>query len=269
LAALIAVETVVIVLLVVLVAGLLRSHADILKALHDLGVGVEDAPGHGHDRPASFGPVTVDAPTRRAEAAPDVAGLTPAGDAVALSVTASHDTLLAFLTSGCTACLAIWDALRSERLEAPGGARVVAVTRGDDLESPAKVAELAEGVTVPVVRSSEVWEAYQVPGAPYFVHVEARSGRVIGEGTAQGWDQVVGLMERARAESGDAGVRAAAELERDAVARRRLRAMASDRAREERADEELLAAGIGPGDPRLSFPVEEADGRGESEAEWG
>ena len=42
--------SVVVLLLAVLVAGLLRSHADILKALHDLGVGVGEPSGaDGHD----------------------------------------------------------------------------------------------------------------------------------------------------------------------------------------------------------------------------
>jgi hypothetical protein len=56
----------VVLLLAVLVAGLLRSHADILKALHDLGVGVGE-PGatddHRHDgepgRGAPAGPVPI------------------------------------------------------------------------------------------------------------------------------------------------------------------------------------------------------------------
>jgi hypothetical protein len=44
--------TFVVLLLGILVAGLLRSHADILKALHDLGAGVGDpaidgSPAHG------------------------------------------------------------------------------------------------------------------------------------------------------------------------------------------------------------------------------
>jgi hypothetical protein len=41
--------SVVVLLLAVLVAGLLRSHADILKALHDLGVGVGE-PGATDER---------------------------------------------------------------------------------------------------------------------------------------------------------------------------------------------------------------------------
>ena len=61
--------SVVVVLLAVLVAGLLRSHADILKALHDLGVGVgepgesiDPAAGHNHQGlgdPAGASPVRV------------------------------------------------------------------------------------------------------------------------------------------------------------------------------------------------------------------
>ena len=47
----------VVLLLAVLVAGLLRSHADILKALHDLGAGVGDPSGDaGHDHAADTGP---------------------------------------------------------------------------------------------------------------------------------------------------------------------------------------------------------------------
>ena len=58
--ALAVVLSVVVLLLAVLVAGLLRSHADILKALHDLGVGVgEPTCGHHHG------------PTSRAQAGAD------------------------------------------------------------------------------------------------------------------------------------------------------------------------------------------------------
>ena len=48
---------VVVLLLAVLVAGLLRSHADILKALHDLGAGVGDPAGDaGHAMRLTHGP---------------------------------------------------------------------------------------------------------------------------------------------------------------------------------------------------------------------
>ena len=49
--------------------------------------------------------------------------------------------------------------------------------------------------------SSDAWDAYEVPGSPYFVFVEGTSGRLVGQGTAPDWDQVVRLMT----EAGDDG----------------------------------------------------------------
>ena len=55
--ALAVVLSVVVLLLAVLVAGLLRSHADILKALHELGVGVGEPSGDdAHDHGGQPGP---------------------------------------------------------------------------------------------------------------------------------------------------------------------------------------------------------------------
>src|SRR5580658_6453260 len=109
--ALIVVLTVVVVLLAVLVAGLLRSHADILRALHSLGAGVGDPALAGETAPGSGSvpaPVTMGPPLpreRSSASAPTVVGMTPAGDALALSVaTAGRLTLLAFLSSGCSTC---------------------------------------------------------------------------------------------------------------------------------------------------------------------
>lgn len=228
-----AVETVVILLLVVLVAGLLRSHADIVRALHELGIRLDGA--GGHPGPATVAAPTVAAPggtTTRAQGA-DLVGATPHGDGVAVTVTGDHETLLAFLSSGCLSCRGIWEALAEPGVAAPAGARVVVVTQGEEAESPARVAELAAPVQAPVVMSSPAWDDYDVPGAPYFVLVDGR-GRVAGEGSAARWEQVVDLMERARADE----------------------RVTADAQREQRNDRELLTAGIGPGDPRLYFPAE-------------
>src|SRR5436853_6464363 len=84
----VAVETVLLALLVLLVAGLLRSHAEILRRL-----GPPDAP----DEPGLPEPPAV--VTTRAPA--DIAGTTLEGDAVQFSLGASSPpTLVAFLTSG-------------------------------------------------------------------------------------------------------------------------------------------------------------------------
>ena len=95
------VETVVLVLLTVLVAGLLRSHAEILRRLHALGAGLDpDAAGCGGRRVRSTcAPMRRDV-VRRPRLDLDGAGLRD--DAMHVSVVgARHRTLLAFLSSGC------------------------------------------------------------------------------------------------------------------------------------------------------------------------
>src|ERR1700734_4087501 len=135
--ALVIVSTFVVLLLGILVAGLLRSHADILRSLHELGVGVGD-PSAVPAVPAA--PVTLAPPASGPAlgAAPAVAGVTPTGDARAVAVDNSDDlTLLGFLSSGCTGCAAFWDALQDPRLlQLPERARVVIVTKGPDREVP-------------------------------------------------------------------------------------------------------------------------------------
>jgi hypothetical protein len=230
-AALVAVETLALALLSVLVVGLLRSHAEILRRLHDLGVNLDD------DAAASPRPVPVAPPSPRlaGEGAPAITGVTPFDEAVAVSP-ASRDTLLAFLTTGCTSCQAFWDALR-DTAETPAGARVVVVTRGPGDESVGTARKLAGG-RVDVVMSSDAWRDYAVPGAPYFVQVA--SGRVAGEGTAKTWHQVLQLLDAAGSDQGLAGNNKGLTGP-----------WSTDAEREQRIDAELDAAGIRPGDPRL------------------
>lgn len=214
-------------LLAVLVAGLLRSHAEILRALHELGAGLE------LDRPRGPVDVTIDGvrpPRRRGsgETADAVSGSTLDGEAVALSLSAGTDTLLAFLSSGCTTCGAFWEAFAERELVVPGGARLVVVTKGLDEESPSALAARAPR-HVPLVASSSAWEGFGVPGSPYFVYVDG-TGRVVGEGSAATWPAVATLMGQAHAD--------------DAHRQGRL-------SREGRDDAALAAAGIRPGDPSL------------------
>ena len=173
--AVVSVETVLLVLLIVLVAALLRSHAEILRRL-----GPEDLGGRSLPEPA--------AGARTDAAAPELAGATPTGDAVKL---AFHDTptLLAFLGSGCTSCAGFWEKLGDAR-PVPE-LRTVIVTRGADREQPAKLRRLAPD-GVPVVMSSEAWEQYGVPGTPYFVLVQ--DGVISGEGVATTWSALTSLV---------------------------------------------------------------------------
>ena len=243
---------VVVLLLAVLVAGLLRSHADILKALHDLGAGVGDPAGDVHSHtsgpshpgpqsvPLTLGPVL--ASDRDSTSAPTVAGVTPAGDALAVApATAGGLTLLAFLSTGCASCAGFWESFRRpEQLGLPAGTRLVVVTKGPDREIPGEVAALA-APGLSVLMSSDAWSDYEVPGSPFFVLVDGTSGRRVGEGVANHIDQVAELVRRAE-------VDAAAST----LTTRPGRDVGIDgAARESANDQELIDAGIRPADPSL------------------
>jgi hypothetical protein len=222
---LVAVETVLLALLVLLVAGLLRSHAEILRRL-----GPQDSSGEP-ELPEPPAVVTTRAPA-------DIAGTTLEGDAVQLSLGGSSPpTLVAFLTSGCAVCGNFWDDMRRGRhadvLERD--LRLVVVTKDTSHESPSKLERLRPD-DVPVVMSSAAWEAHHVPAAPYFVYVEG--GLVQGEGSATTWKQIASLMR---------------DAEHDAR-------YANGDERTDRIDEILEASGIGPGHPSL-YPAGEAEER--------
>ena len=259
-------------LLGVLVLGLLRSHAEILRQLPALGAGREDtAPGAAEREALATAPPSTGSPFETTEGvvapagvtgtvAHDVSGVTPDDEALAMSVVGvEHDTLLAFLSSGCSTCEGFWEVFGSAAGPGlPAGVRLVAVTQSPGLESESAVRSVAPS-GVPVVMSTSAWEDYGVPGSPYFVLVEGSAGRVAGEGSATTWDQVVRLVTEASADR--------------EVAVRRHRAGRADghrhdgedrgdgTHREHRADRELAAAGIAPGHPSLYATVDElADG---------
>ncbi len=217
--AVVSAETVLLVLLIVLVAGLLRSHAEILRRIGPAG---EDGGGH------TASPPPVSRAAEAAGAAAAIAGVTPGGDAITLAFDGpgSVPTLLAFLTSGCSTCVGFWETLADPRL--PAGVQTVIVTKGSDRERPAKLRSLApRGVRV--VMSTEAWQAYRVPGAPYFVLVDG--GGVRGEGLATNWQALASLVSDA------------IEDQRDASS--------GGGARATDIDERFAAAGIGPSHPSL------------------
>src|SRR3954469_14350304 len=247
--ALVVTLAVVVALLVVLVAGLLRSHAEILRTLHDAGLTHDPASADATETrprgPARVGPAGP--PSGPSPEASDLSGITPAGDAVAIGVVgASTPTLLAFLSSGCLTCREFWETFADPGLDVPGGARLVVVTMSPEDESVGAVRRLTSDAT-PVVMSTPAWEAYEVEGSPYFVYVDGASGAVVGEGTATTWARVREMVD----ESVDDGALAAGRRRAAARKARPPRRHLADRERETRADDALLAAGIAPGDPQL------------------
>jgi hypothetical protein len=233
---LVSVETVLLAVLLVLVAGLLRSHAELLRRLGPAEDGALPAGA------AASGTRTGSTAERVPGApAPALQGVTPAGEPAALSFGSGPQeppTLLAFLSTGCSACEAFWSAL-ARRLP---GVQTVIVTHGEDRERPARVAELAPA-GVPVVMSSTAWTDYGVPGSPYFLLVQ---GEIRGEGMAGGWDTLSGMVADALADAelaGPAGAAAAAPARAGRAAD---------------VDRRLAAAGINPGHPSL-YPGGPAD----------
>jgi hypothetical protein len=252
--------------LALLVIGLLRSHAEILRALHDAGISLDPEREHDHDaaggrgagRTGAFGTSPSGTPTftsdtpptiRTTEGVPepagatgrravDIAGITPNGGTRTVSVAPSDQaTLLAFLTTGCATCADFWGAF-AEGVELPPDTRLVVVTQGPETESPADVAAMA-APHVLTIQSSEAWDDYGVPVAPYFALVDGRRGIVVGEGAAASWDRVRTLLDRALADAGYAGGQV------------RRRDLLLGKGRTERVDRDLARAGLAPGDPRL------------------
>jgi hypothetical protein len=224
--AIVSVETVLLVLLLVLVVGLLRSHAEILRRL-----------GPPEDRPDTSTRAPENAAAHpRGTPPPPIAGTSPLGDALALDLSgdggAGEPTLLAFLTGGCTTCQGFWDTLSEPRL--PVGVRRVIVTRGADAESPSRVERLAPD-GIPVIMSSEAWRDYRIPSAPYFVLAD---NEIRGEGAASTWQALASLVTDAIADERSGG----------------------GDARGRDIDRVFAAAGIGPDDPSL-YPAGRPDAR--------
>jgi len=225
-------ESVLLAVLTVLVAGLLRAHGAVLRRLHELDGG--GSYGFALRAPAP-------APTRAAEEqwpeAHDVSGVTPDGEIVTTRVVdVDHDTLLLFLSSGCATCRVFWEELAGP-VSLPPRTRLLVVAQGADADSPAELARLTPP-GVDVVLSSDAWSDYEVPGSPHAVFVDGASGRVRGEGTGQSLHQVAQLLAQS---TGDAGF----------VTPPRAAKPARDTQQEAEVDRALLAAGILPGDPRL------------------
>jgi hypothetical protein len=235
---LVVVEAVAICVLGLVVVALAHSYAGLAARVE------QAAPTAGASRPVKLTEPALGLvePRGASPVVADLDGVTPDGERVLLPLLgAADDTLLAFLSSGCASCRALWHELRTARSSGTlGPVRLVVVTKGPDRESPAAMADLAvRAGGADVVMSSEAWAALEVPGSPYFALVSRSSGEILGQGTARTWDQVAGLMDVA---AGDARHGSSARKSR------------RDRRQEMDVDRVLLDAGVLPGDPSL-YPV--------------
>ena len=221
--ALVSVETVMLVVLLLLVAGLLRSNAEILRRLGPPGA---EASGATIPQPP------VRAPAGERPAAP-LSGPTPSGDAVTLDLGAagSPPTLLAFLTSGCSTCAGFWETLGEPRL--PPEIQTVIVTHGAERERPRRLAALAPAG----VPGGHVLGGLGGLRRARIALLRARRRRRARRG---GRDELAGAgLARPRRDRGSGDAAPAPSGGRGGSARTR------------RIDEVLAASGIGPGHPSL------------------
>jgi hypothetical protein len=218
--AVVIIEAVVIVMLLILVAGLLKSHAEILRRLDRLGAAADGADNETRQpRTSRLGR----APTN------EITGVEPGGSAVSVSLSPrTGETLLAFLSTGCASCQVFWDEFATHAALSATETRPIIVTKGSGAESPPKVARLVPP-EVRVVMSDEAWDEFKVPLTPYFMLVGGDGG-IIGEGSATNMDRLLDLL---RGSENGSPVRM------------------STRQRERFTDDRLSSSGVEPGDPSL------------------
>ncbi len=222
--AVVIIEGVVIVLLAVLVAGLLKSHAEILRQLHSLGA--------SEDGSVTVGTAQTRPKTTGFERAPSTTLTGVDLDGGTRSISLEHgrnDTLLAFLSSGCLSCETFWKEFSGDFDLPTPGTRTVIVTKGPNSESPSRVRELAPP-RLPLLMSDDVWDTFRVPMTPYFMLVDG-AGMVVGEGAASSWRHLLGLLRQSSA---------------DGAAIKRTTGGKNDY-----TDDHLRSAGLHPGDPTL------------------
>lgn len=217
--AVVVIEGVVIVLLLVLMAGLLKSHAEILRRLDGVAAG-DSTDGARRLGTTGLGKVPTET----------IAGVDVRGAAATVSLTHGRgETLLAFLSSGCASCRVFWEELAGSPPMPTPATRPVIVTKSPRAESPSKVAELAPA-QVTLLMSDEAWDDFKVPVTPYFMLV-AGDGGVIGEGSATNMDHLLGLFRQSAADADPTRL--------------------STEERQKFTDERLSRAGIEPSDPSL------------------
>lgn len=229
---LVSVETVLLIIIGLLVAGMLRTHADIMRALNLAPSGEgSQATSEAANLELTAPPDNVDAQLFAPAAALEGVNL----DLNPVNVEMKRDggTLLGFLSSGCLTCLRFWHELStpSNRLTLPPNGRLILVVKDPTEESLAKLREMAP-VGHPVVMSSQAWSDYDIPGAPFFVWVDGPTATVRGVGAH---DRVEGVLK----------------LLSDQLLEETLPEVLAEE------DRQLLAAGIYPGHPSLYGPPDE------------
>lgn len=180
---LITAETILLALLTLLVAGLLRSHAEILRALGEPGAAA--VPTGDEELPPPTGVVN----------AMDIDGETLDRRLIPVRVRdRGVNTLLAFLSTSCSTCIGFWERLREgEPLELPPETELVIVAKDRSEERLSRLRKLSD-MDSRIIMSTQAWRDYNVSESPYFVFVDGQTGLVRGEGSADTWERAFSLV---------------------------------------------------------------------------
>jgi hypothetical protein len=180
---LVGVETLLLGLVVVLLAGLFRSHAELIRQVEQLSPSQPARSAHSNT-------------------AQDIEGVDLEGHPARMTAEDGGRKLLAFLTSGCLTCESFWRSICEDGAPVlPGSPELIVVTKDAADDSVSTLRRLAEGIAVPIVMSTAAWTAYEVPVSPYFTLVDGNGQGVIGEGAAESWKQVLSLVSEALADT--------------------------------------------------------------------
>ncbi len=238
--------------LTLLVFGLLRTHAEILRALDRAGISLSDTAAATATPLASQASGSV---STHASQVHDLVGSVPGGGPAKIVVSGvEHFTLLAFLSPGCRTCKRFWEAFAVPDLDLPGtNTRLVIVGQDPVHDSESALAGLVP-LRVKAMLSSAAWQQYDVPGSPYFVLIDGTGNRVVGAGSAMSWPQLRDLLNQALDDSGLADT--SGQVPSNA---QRFKRSHSGRNRNARADQALQSAGIGPGHSSLygTYPADQ------------
>jgi hypothetical protein len=129
----------------------------------------------------------------------DVTGVRSDGTAIEVAVAGGAAALL-FLTGSCYGCRVLWEGA-ADGATPPSSIPTVIVTPSPTTEDARTVGALAPRHGIPVVMSSDVWHAYRVERAPWWVVVAA--GTVVADGMAPGsWSELVDELARITAAGG-------------------------------------------------------------------
>jgi len=122
--------------------------------------------------------------------APPLRGVDPAGTEREITLGRGGRHLVAFLTSSCAPCQALWAGLAAGS-QTPAGTHLAIVTPDPATESRRAIVALAPA-GADVVMSSRAWFDYGVAGAPWFALVV--DGVIEAERHARAWSDVDRLM---------------------------------------------------------------------------